>query len=543
MMRYLDGFGQSVDSHSNDTDHWHNHFYTVKTTARPIYIDLFAGCGGLSLGLERAGFHLALAVEKSPMAAETFYHNFIKRLPDDKVAAAHEWAEYLELPVSAQVERGLLVNEVQALLDTDGLLDDLREQEIDLVAGGPPCQGFSMAGRRNPDDIRNKLPWQFLEVVERLRPKAVIIENVVGIGQDFVKSAATAPFAQLRLALEATTPGYVVQPMRVNAMHFGVPEHRPRMLLVGLRADLAGRHGLTTGLSMWRSDELETPLLAPQRRCAPPRTVEDALWDLVDDCDGSLRYAADTGSSRYCSLAGEFAALMRLDPSWLPPSLPEAVPAAVPLNRTQRKHAPDVALRFQLYQYLQSQGLKSNLLNIPMDAAMTVEERERELRLSLLAADLPAIAPDGTVLARNLDEMVSLIMRRGTKKHSQRPLRADQPSPTVMSLPDDFVHHIYPRTLTVREMARLQSFPDHFEFRAKETTGSDRRRFEVPQYTQVGNAVPPMLAEAVGRCVFALITRSVNQIAQERIVREFVRDRQDDPELLQWGVPAASTRG
>ena len=103
-------------------------------------------------------------------------------------------------------------------------------------------------------------------------------------------------------------------------------------------------------------------------------------------------------------------------------------------------------------------------------------------------------------------------MALGTKKHSQRSLSWTSPSPTVVSLPDDYVHPERPRTLTVREMARFQSFPDSFEFRSKETTGSHRRRFEVPQYTQVGNAVPPRLGRAVGEVVFDVLERAHLQL-------------------------------
>ena len=506
MMRPLDGFGESAHSGERDTDHWHNQFPTVNSDGKLTFIDLFAGCGGLSLGLEKAGFRSVLAVEKSPMAAETYYHNFIKRLPGGKAGDA-AWAEYCQRTVRQQIEAGLLVNEVASLLAETEYLAALASQNVDLVAGGPPCQGFSMAGRRNPNDIRNQLPWQFLDVVAAVRPKAVIIENVVGIGQDFVKSGAAAPFAQLRLALEATDPGYVVQPMRVNAMHFGVPEHRPRMLLVGLRTDLADTHRLERGLPLWRSESSSRPLLAPTPREGEPRTVDEALWDLVDTPDG-LSYAAHCGAGRYSTPDGEYAREMRCDPRWFPPALPEAIPPGHPLNRTLRKHAPNIALRFQIYQYLQSQGMKSNLLNIPTMSDLTTSERESLLGEELSSVMFPACAPGGRVLAANLDELIYLIMRAGTRKHSQRPLRADTPSPTVMSLPDDFVHHLYPRTLAVREMARLQSFPDLFEFRSKETTGSDRRRFEVPQYTQVGNAVPPLLATAIGAGLVPILRRT-----------------------------------
>ena len=125
------------------------------------YVDLFAGCGGLSLGLEQAGFELALAVEKSPMAAETFYHNFIERITDKD---AYDRFASEATSVQDQAAKKLVVKELSAVLDCKPVLKDLKSQGIDLVAGGPPCQGFSLAGRRNPDDIRNQLPWQFLEL-------------------------------------------------------------------------------------------------------------------------------------------------------------------------------------------------------------------------------------------------------------------------------------------------------------------------------------------------------------------------------------------
>lgn len=489
----LAGADAYVYSSGSHTDHLHNHLRSMNPDGTLAMVDLFAGCGGLSLGLEKAGFRSVLAVEKSDMAAETYYHNFIKRLPPSGSREAKDvWAGYCIAPVEAQFEAGVVVNELAALLARPDLLARLRAQDIDLVAGGPPCQGFSMAGRRNPLDPRNQLPWQFLDTVEAVQPKAVIIENVVGIGQDFLKHGAASPFSDLRVALEAIGPGYVVQPMRVNAMHFGVPEHRPRMLLVGLRSDLAQRHGLEKGLNLWKSGDLGSPLLAPAVRDAAPRTVDDALWDLTND-----GYAEECGTGRYLGADGEYARTMRCDAAWLPPALPEALPPAKPLNHNLRKHNGDIVLRFEIYQYLSAQGIRSSILSVPMDASLTTEMAELQVRSELARAELPAHAPTRR-LASTLDEITSLIMRTGTKKHSQRALRGDRPSPTIMSLPDDFVHHIYPRTLTVRECARLQSFPDSFEFRSKETTGSHRRRFEVPQYTQVGNAVPPLMAKAIG---------------------------------------------
>jgi DNA (cytosine-5)-methyltransferase 1 len=444
------------------------------------------------LGLERAGFELALAVEKSDMAAETFYHNFIRRL-----SAANDWPAYLALSVDEQAKRGLVVDELARVLDNKQLLVEMRAKEIDLVAGGPPCQGFSMAGRRNPSDKRNELPWQFLEFVDAVRPRAVIIENVVGIGQDFVKHGEKAPFGQLRIALEGTGDGYVAQPMRLNAMHFGVPQHRPRMVIVALRSDLARAHGLTVGREMWASEEQrELPLLAPEveAECvAKPRTAGDALWDLGDE-----GYIVPRADKRYDR---SYAQLMRFDRSWFPSTSVEAALPSEPPNHVLRRHAARTRLRFQLYQYLQQQGIPSNILAVPAgcDAFRAVKRALQD------KATFPAVAPTGGTIAKDLRQLLAVIRAVHTKKHSQRPLRDDRPSPTVLSLPDDFVHYREPRTLTVREMARLQSFPDMFEFRSKETTGSHRRRFEVPQYTQVGNAVPPLMAKAIGDRLAALL--------------------------------------
>src|SRR5690606_7713111 len=98
------------------------------------------------------------------------------------------------------------------------------------------------------------------------------------------------------------------------------------------------------------------------------------------------------------------------------------------------------------------------------------------------------------------NEVEFLFSALASKKHSQRALKETEPAPAQLTIPDDLCHYKkgHLRTLTVREMARFQSFPDWYEFRSKVTTGGVNRKFEVPQYTQVGNAVPPLLAKALG---------------------------------------------
>jgi len=471
-------------------------------TARK-YVDLFAGCGGLSLGLEKAGFELSLAVEKSDMAAETFFHNLVEQITDQL-----EWIEFsaLSTAVEEQAKRKLVVRELSAVLECKALLGDLKEVGIDLVAGGPPCQGFSLAGRRNPDDVRNQLPWQFLELVAAVQPKSVLIENVSGMMQDFRKHGKSSPFNDLRIALSETAPGYVVQPLHLNAMHFGVPQHRPRVMLVAIRRDIASKLDLTVTEEIWRSEYdftpsknfLQRPSLAPHATHFGKdlRTVRDAIGDL-----------SKGGYSRSNQLS-DFAVEMRSDRGWGGVACGAKRSTSQVKNHVLRRHAARIEMRFRLYQYLRDQDINSRLLGIPKDENLTDQGKRIAITSELAHAAFPARGSDGTVIAENLTQLVDRIVELGTKKHSQRPLKRTAPSPTVVSLPDDYVHPTEPRTLTVRELARFQSFPDAFEFRAKETTGSLRRRVEVPQYTQVGNAVPPKLAEAVGRHIMEVLSRA-----------------------------------
>jgi len=476
---------------------------------KPTYVDLFAGCGGLSLGLEQAGFSLELAVEKSDMAAETFFHNFIEPITDQD-----EWKSFCAQTTSVekQAARGLVVKQLSDVLASQSILNDLKGKDIDLVAGGPPCQGFSLAGRRNPEDVRNKLPWEFLEFVEAVSPKAVIIENVSGMSQDFKKHDQESPFDQLRLALVQTGVGYKVQPVLLNAMHYGAPQHRPRVMLLGLRSDVAEATGYHFSEITWRSefDRVGSVAFSERPSIAPETTHfgEDILT--VADAISDLN---DKGYRRLSNIS-EFAKEMRECTDWEPVGFGKKNKMKLS-NHNLRKHADHIKDRFRLYQFFRDQGIRSKTMAIPKNADLTIDGQRQMLRKDLKGAKFPAVAPDGTALASNVDALVDLVMSLGTRKHSQRPLSWSSPSPTVVSLPDDYVHPDVPRTMTVREMARFQSFPDNFEFKAKETTGSLRRRFEVPQYTQVGNAVPPKMAKAVGLAIKSALSIALNAMTRQ----------------------------
>jgi DNA (cytosine-5)-methyltransferase 1 len=450
------------------------------------YVDLFAGCGGLSLGLEREGGHLILAVERSDMAAETFFHNLVSPIRDKS-----EWATYVSQGVEEQVSKRVLVKELSALLDSKKALSSVIKEHPDLIVGGPPCQGFSLAGRRNPDDLRNQLPWQFLDLVERTQPKMVVIENVVGMRHKFSSDDNGDVFQQLQQALIETKPGYVVQGVQVNALHFGAPQHRPRLMIIGLRADLAKSKNIKSTGQLWSSnfvDQLsgKLPDLAPRPtvKSDEVRTVGEAINDLQKK---PKKTVPDTG----------FIAEMA-EGVWGSKGSSIDVP-----NHIDRDHQEHTKQRFRLYQYFAKEGIDPRILGIPSDPPS--REERKTVSDNIKGATFPAKSPDGTTLASNASELVNLICELRTKKHSQRVLKWDEPARTVVTIGDDYVHPFEPRTFTVRELARFQGFPNDFEFRAKETTGGLNRRTDVPQYSQVGNAVSPFLARAVGKLVSKIL--------------------------------------
>ncbi|PRY68382.1 C-5 cytosine-specific DNA methylase [Glaciihabitans tibetensis] len=329
----------------------------------------------------------------------------------------------------------------------------------------------------------------------------VVIENVVGMNHKFANDE-DAPFVQLQQALRDTGRGYIVQGVAVNALHYGAPQNRPRLMIIGLRSDVASNLGVASSNALWRSgfvDEIDMhdiPALAPiptvARHSSP--TIADAIGDLqhVLPAPHNARAAA-------------FRKVTKSRRVW---GLPRSAKSVDPIaNQQPRKHSDNTQSRFRVYQWLSANGLPPRLLSQLSSGNSLLEARALE---DISAANFPATSPDGTVLAHNADEMLVLMQRLRTKKHTQKALKWNEPARTVVTLPDDYVHPSEPRIFTVREMARFQGFPDDFEFRGKETTGSLRRRFEVPQYSQVGNAVSPFLAFAVGQ----MIEQTVGDISE-----------------------------
>lgn len=409
----------------------------------PVFVDLFAGCGGLSLGLLKAGWQGCFAIERTDDAFLTYRHNLV-----DSGRFHYEWPQWL--PKSA--------HDIEDFLDN--YLDQLRglNGQIDLIAGGPPCQGFSPAGKRNPRDPRNRMSERYIEVVKILRPKFLLIENVRGFNTPFNKKSKAKeaiPYSHVvkrRLEKE----GYRVEFRVLVSADWGVPQIRPRFILIATRDDLGLEWEPFSTLISNRSAFLQARGLDTRSH----QTTKDAIDDLRTE-EKRLIDSTDGDVEGFKQIAYE---------------------------------APQQPSTFQT---LMRQGMDDG--DAPNSLRLTKHRQHIIERFSRILEECPK--------GRTLDQAQR--EKYGIKKHSITPLCPDKPSPTMTTLPDDYIHYSEPRILTVREMARIQSFPDWFEFLGKYTTGGAQRRESNPRYSQVGNAVPPLLGEALGE----LVLEGDNQIA------------------------------
>lgn len=390
------------------------------------YIDLFAGCGGLSLGLHNAGWKGLFAIEKNRDAFKTLEYNLIDKKKH------FDWPNWLP-----QKEHD--INEVIANYEQQ--LISLRNS-IDLVAGGPPCQGFSMAGRRREEDSRNQLVNSYIQFIQLVRPKLILFENVKGFTLEFRKNREKGKAYASHVEQELTNAGYFVKGKLVNFGEYGVPQKRTRFILVGMRNDIPNA-------SQERVDEFFTLLetnkydFLKKRKLEVGTTLKDAISDLLK-ANGEVQ-SPDTASYKagvYSKATSNYQQLMRKDSK-----------TDLPDSHRFAKHRDETVQKFD--EFLQTER-------------------------------------------KNKDVGKATREKHNIKKHTIIPLDGDAKSPTITTLPDDYIHYCEPRILTVREYARIQSFPDWYQFQGKYTTGGIVRTKEVPRYSQIGNAIPPLFGEQAG---------------------------------------------
>ena len=408
----------------------------------PTFIDLFAGCGGLSLGLEKAGFFPLYVNELNKDALETYLINRDKHFP-------HLRNNFFSQDIKEVVkDKQFFTNLFKELKKEFGR--DFKKDRVDLVTGGPPCQGFSGIGiRRSYSVDKEQLPSNHLYqdmafFIHKIQPKMFLFENVEGlIRSRWTKSGTKGEIFKDVLDTFKKLKGYEVKSRLVYAKDYGVPQNRPRILIIGIKKALLKNKNTF-------SDALEGGFLPQPTNDYP--NIDEVLSDLVDS-------TFKNGSSTDIYLSDPKTNWQKLIRS--NQFTGESLNKGNVLNEHKYSHHSEIVRK--RFEYM----IKNN-----------------------------GSIPDSLK----------------TKKFAQRVLPAKWndkgPNITACSLADDFVHFSQPRSLTVREWARLQTFPDWYLFAGKRTTGGIRRAGnpresifdrELPKYTQIGNAVPVKLAYEIGK--------------------------------------------
>lgn len=385
-----------------------------------MYIDIFAGCGGLSYGLHKADIPGLFAVEKNESAFETLKYNLIDN------ANHFQWPIWL--PIKNHDINDLMAEYEKELIGLQG--------SVDLVVGGPPCQGFSLAGSRNKDDLRNQLSSSYIKFIKLVKPKNILFENVGGFTISFDKDNENhQPYSKL-LINELTGLGYDVHAQIINMSEFGVPQKRKRFILFGTKngkGKVFFEELYQNKDTFLKSKGLKTPI---------------TIWDAIGDLEHKHGVVESVDTKGYKNgLYGR---------------------ARTPYIKMMRN------------------GLPKN--SIP-DSHRFVKHNDTTISLF---KELMALSDRVLRITPHNNHGVEI------RKRSIITLKKNEVCNTLTSIPDDMIHYSEPRVMTVREYARIQSFPDIFKFKGKYTTGGVGRKTEVPRYTQVANAVPPLFGEYLG---------------------------------------------
>ena len=382
----------------------HNFHYTDNALTS---IDLFSGCGGLTKGFSMAGIRSIFASDIDENCEKTFNRNF----PD--------------VPFLCKDITKITKEEVDAL--TGGAIPD-------IIIGGPPCQGFSLANKRRnkvADDPRNRLFYGFVKFINWYSPKLFVMENVKGLLSMKYGAVLETILDEFRNA--GQHGGYDVAYQVLLASDFGVPQNRERVIIIGTRHDL--------GLQPKHPEPIQLDHKI---------TVDEAISDLpqIRACEGAevMEYPMEPQN--------EYQRLMRQNMQYV-------------TNHIAMRHTPRLIARFEAIQ--------------PGQSLLDVWETH------------------GSVKRGAPDEKSDVKFGQNNQR-----LFGNQPAPTIAaSFQSNFIHPHLNRNFTAREGARLQSFPDDFIFEGMRTKMSWEKGLS--QYQQIGNAVPVLMAKAIGDCVVNIL--------------------------------------
>jgi DNA (cytosine-5)-methyltransferase 1 len=417
------------------------------------FIDLFAGCGGLSLGAMKAGFIGKFAVEYQKNAFETLKSNLIDKTKSELLELGingFDWPD--NLSIANHDIKDFLKNK------TD-VINSLKDK-IDIVIGGPPCQGFSNAGKRNEKDPRNQLYKSYLSFIKIINPKILIIENVAGIASKFSQEG-TSYKDQIIKKLESK---YHVDGKIISSEQFGVPQKRKRFIIIGISK------------KYFKNKDI---------------SLESIFTKISTDAIHFTQNYEFKGSIFNISNTSVYKALSDLDGEGM---------KEIPYEDDNAKMKSYTTFQYKTptsdYQKLMRRGEGERNENNPhIDShrigAHNFDTVEKYKKLIEISKDKNRNRAGFGFSKDELD-----MANWNSKKQIINVLKSDQQSPTLTTCPFDYIHYNTPRILTVREFARIQSFPDWFEFKGIYAT-SGSFSYTTPRYTQIGNAVPPLMAESI----------------------------------------------
>ena len=437
---------------------------------KPTVVSLFAGCGGLDVGFKELDYDLVYACDNDPAAIAVYKRNIDERAYVRDVTSDDFHAEMKSLGT------------------------------CDVILGGFPCQGFSKAGPKKQDDIRNLLYLEMHSAVNSLRPKLFLAENVDGLSQNFKGAYLEA------IVKDFKSIGYRVEYRLFDSVGFGVPQHRRRIYFIGIRDDLSFEDfnwPEFTHLSQSRNGEAAITdfgglFAKSDEALLPPRTIREAIGDLLEldtsVADHRVTYAWNQSWSSIFTKIGPGQKLcnVRHSPTsvytWDIPEYFGAVSEAekniletIARNRRHKKYG-----------------------SIPNGNPLSVEVIRELSGVSSVASHIKDLLIKGYL--KELDGKFDLKGAMFCSGLYKRP-EWDSPSPTVLTNfhnPRYFLHSQEDRPFSLRECARLQGFPDDFLF----TVGSGEREL-VDGYRLVGNAVSPPVGRAFAKSIIEYLSKEV----------------------------------
>lgn len=402
----------------------------VNSSENPLVLDLFCGAGGLSLGFERAGFSVACAIDNHPDPVLTYENNRIKLKNKTKLLSED----------ISKLKGKNIINATSEVIK--------KPFKIDVIIGGPPCQGFSLRGKRKKNDPRNKLVFDFFRIVDEINPEVFVFENVVGIStknnREFLKSV----FEKIKKI------NYNFSLDILDSTDYGVPQERKRLIIIG------NKSGETIYLPKKSKEGLNEHIFEDY-------DISKPKYDLIPIVNNKVTAKEALDDIAY--------PIVRNNPC------------------SYKKKASSV---YQKSMHPE----KSKIYN-----HITTKHREKTKKvLSLFEQG---------------QTMLEIPKNYQTKRLSIYRMRENKPSRTITSCNEDFIHYSLNRIITIREMARLQSYPDNYVFYGTPTTGGDRRKYSCCQVQQVGNSVPPFLAQAVAEGVLKILSIKSNNLLKNFITK------------------------